>query len=78
MQLVVIPAQFGNQLGNPKYDWFFPTIPQKHAKDRVNYWSRGRMLGGSTAINFYVHFQDPTFVLWNFVTLTKLVVFNIK
>lgn len=54
MQLVVIPAQFGNQLGNPKYDWLFPTVPQKHAKDRINYWSRGRMLGGSTAINFYV------------------------
>ena len=49
-----IPAQFSKQFGNPKYDWFYQTTPQVHANGRQHYWPRGKTLGGSSAINFFV------------------------
>ncbi|KZT05773.1 GMC oxidoreductase [Laetiporus sulphureus 93-53] len=39
------------QLANPEYDWCFPIVPQKHAGNNSISWSRGKGLGGSSAIN---------------------------
>lgn len=45
-----IPAAFAT-LFKTDYDWNYTTVPQAHVDDRELYWPRGRVLGGSTAIN---------------------------
>ena len=52
-----VPAQFGKHFGHHKYDWDFTTVPQKSANNAVYKWARGKMLGGSSAINFLVSFM---------------------
>lgn len=39
------------ELWGTEYDWGYGTVPQKHAKDRILYWPRGRVLGGSSSLN---------------------------
>ncbi|KAK4199821.1 putative GMC oxidoreductase [Triangularia verruculosa] len=46
-----VPGLKGSTVGG-KYDWFFPTIPQKALNNRVVFNPRGKVLGGSSAINF--------------------------
>lgn len=48
--LVRIPAGFP-RLYQSKLDWAFRTTEQKQLGDRKIYWPRGRLLGGSSAIN---------------------------
>ncbi|KAJ7088106.1 GMC oxidoreductase [Mycena epipterygia] len=50
--LVDIPGFLGATLGNASYGWLFTTVPQAHANNNSFMWSRGKMLGGSTAISF--------------------------
>ncbi|KAG6374537.1 alcohol oxidase [Boletus reticuloceps] len=38
---------------SPKYNWRFQTVPQAFSADREYYWSRGKGLGGSSAINAF-------------------------
>ncbi|EJD00188.1 alcohol oxidase [Fomitiporia mediterranea MF3/22] len=47
-----IPGMLGRTVGNPKYDWSFLSVPQKHANNRVIPHPRGKGLGGSSLINF--------------------------
>ena len=48
-----LPAEmFGQSLGNPKYDWNFATAPQPGLNNAVVQYPRGKMLGGSSGINF--------------------------
>ena len=42
------------QVGRPEYDWQYKTLPQKHVDGRQMDWNRGRILGGTSAINFMV------------------------
>lgn len=42
------------QFGKEEYDWQFSTSPQGNVDDRIYSWNRGRILGGSSAINFMV------------------------
>jgi pyridoxine 4-oxidase len=42
-------------LQNSEVDWAYRTIPQRHTANRVHEWARGRVLGGSTAINAMAH-----------------------
>ena len=42
-------------LQNSEIDWAYRTIPQRHTANRVHEWARGRVLGGSTAINAMAH-----------------------
>ncbi|KAJ7230526.1 GMC oxidoreductase [Mycena pura] len=32
--LIDVPGQFGQTFGNPKFDWCFPTTPQKHSLNK--------------------------------------------
>ncbi len=36
-------------------DWGYATVPQTHTAGRVHAWPRGRVMGGSTAINAMAH-----------------------
>ncbi|KAJ7573676.1 GMC oxidoreductase [Mycena floridula] len=46
------PGQFGSHFGQEAYSWGHTTVPQVNAAGRSLSWSRGRGLGGSSAINF--------------------------
>lgn len=50
--LINIPGFLGSTVGNASYDWLFSTVPQAHANNNTFTWDRGKVLGGSTAINF--------------------------
>lgn len=43
----------------PGYNWGYKTVPQEHLKAREIDCSRGKGLGGSTAINFCVYTRGP-------------------
>lgn len=36
-------------------DWGYRTVPQRHTAGRIHDWPRGRVIGGSTAINAMAH-----------------------
>ncbi|KIK69071.1 hypothetical protein GYMLUDRAFT_91470 [Collybiopsis luxurians FD-317 M1] len=57
--LITRPAQYGMQFLNPEYDWAFKTAPQKFSDNREYLWSRGKGLGGSSAMNFSVWTHPP-------------------
>lgn len=44
----------------PGYNWGYKTTPQKELDGREVDYSRGRGLGGSTAINFCVYTRGPS------------------
>lgn len=48
--LVTAPAGFP-RLFRTRFDWAFETEPQQHLDGRRLFWPRGRVLGGSSAIN---------------------------
>ncbi|ORY73613.1 GMC oxidoreductase-domain-containing protein [Leucosporidium creatinivorum] len=48
---VSIPAEAGSTFLSD-IDWAFYTAPQKKANNRSVYWPRGKMLGGSSGLNF--------------------------
>ncbi|TEA18710.1 Dehydrogenase citC [Colletotrichum sidae] len=45
-----VPGMKGSTLAT-KYDWNFTTVPQTHVNDRVFAVNRGKVLGGSSALN---------------------------
>ncbi|KAF7191123.1 Dehydrogenase citC, partial [Pseudocercospora fuligena] len=49
---ILAPGLLTSLYSNPKYDWNYHTIPQKHANNHVIAHARGKQLGGSSAINF--------------------------
>ncbi|KAK6527498.1 hypothetical protein TWF694_004481 [Orbilia ellipsospora] len=51
--IIYTPGFVGKAVGT-SYDWAFSTTPQSELEDRELYWARGKALGGSSAINFYV------------------------
>ena len=46
-----VPGRLGETL-NTEYDWQFETIPQPGVNGRKLAWNRGKVLGGSSALNF--------------------------
>ena len=47
-------------LQNSDKDWAFRTTPQANTDGRVSYWPRGKVLGGSSAINYMLYVRgDP-------------------
>ncbi|WEW61529.1 hypothetical protein PRK78_007019 [Emydomyces testavorans] len=49
--LINDPYRFGQSIGT-KYDWQFETVPQPGLADRKLPWPRGKVLGGTSALNF--------------------------
>ncbi|PBK63881.1 alcohol oxidase [Armillaria solidipes] len=50
--LIDVPGNIGAAGGNPDYDWRFTTVPQEGAGGRVIPLTQGKLLGGSSAMNF--------------------------
>lgn len=50
--LVDVPGMMSRAIHNPKYDWTYYTVPQKHAGNRQILQSHGKGLGGSSMLNF--------------------------
>ncbi|GAA5974692.1 hypothetical protein JCM11641_007225 [Rhodosporidiobolus odoratus] len=48
---IMVPGLAGTTF-NTDVDWAFYTQPQEKAKGRKVYWPRGKVLGGSSALNF--------------------------
>ena len=52
--LIAAPAKWPLLQGS-EVDWAYRTVPQKHCANRVHDWPRGKVIGGSTAINAMAH-----------------------
>lgn len=52
---VTVPGRFGEGIGTG-IDWGYETTPQPKLGDRKLLWPRGKVLGGTSALNF---------MLWN-------------
>ncbi|KAK6496528.1 hypothetical protein TWF481_002542 [Arthrobotrys musiformis] len=50
--LIDLPGRFGEAV-HTKYDWEFETTVQEGLGNRKLEWARGKVLGGSSAINFF-------------------------
>jgi choline dehydrogenase len=61
-----IPAGYYRNVLNPKITWQFGSGPEPHLGGRVINWPRGRVLGGTSAINglLYVRGQAHDFDVW--------------
>ncbi|TBU49098.1 alcohol oxidase [Dichomitus squalens] len=46
------PEFFGQAIGNPNFDWKFTSVPQSALNGNVVAQPRGKMLGGSSGLNF--------------------------
>lgn len=40
-----------------RYNWYYHTLPQAHMDNRVMYWPRGRVWGGSSSLNAMVYIR---------------------
>ncbi|KAL4795814.1 hypothetical protein BDV19DRAFT_362124 [Aspergillus venezuelensis] len=52
---IASPAGMAAMFDNPEYDWCFRSTPQKGNSDKTFHVSRGKMLGGSSGINFMAY-----------------------
>lgn len=52
--MIAAPAKWPLLQGS-EIDWAYRTVPQRHCADRVHDWPRGKVIGGSTAINAMAH-----------------------
>ncbi|HTU53708.1 MAG TPA: GMC family oxidoreductase N-terminal domain-containing protein, partial [Acetobacteraceae bacterium] len=61
-----VPAGFFRNIYNPRLNWGFETEPVAGLGGRAIPWPRGRVLGGSSAINglVYIRGQKEDFDLW--------------
>ncbi|KAG4432832.1 hypothetical protein IFR05_011697 [Cadophora sp. M221] len=57
---IQVPALAPSMLGNPEYDWAFKTVPQEHLGGRTEAQNRGKVLGGSSAINYMMTTYSST------------------
>nr|DBA18677.1 TPA: hypothetical protein GDO54_016897 [Pyxicephalus adspersus] len=62
-----MPAALMYNLCDDKYNWFYHTEPQKHMDNRVMYWPRGRVWGGSSSLNamVYIRGHAEDYNRWN-------------
>jgi choline dehydrogenase len=51
---VRMPIGYGGAFHHPTLNWRYSTEPDPETGDRVSYWPRGKVLGGSSAINAMV------------------------
>jgi choline dehydrogenase len=55
--LLHIPAGWAANFRNPKVDWGYRTEPEPELNQRSVYWPRGKVLGGSSAINGMIYIR---------------------
>ncbi|KAJ7636186.1 GMC oxidoreductase [Roridomyces roridus] len=53
------PEQVTQTFGDPQYDWLFKTEKQPFSGDNEYTWSRGKGLGGSSAMNYFCWTKPP-------------------
>ena len=51
---VYTPSLYRTMIGREKYDWCFETVPQDSASGKKYSMPRGKLLGGSSGINYLV------------------------
>jgi len=54
---ISMPAALMYNLCDDKYNWYYNTEPQPYMNNRVMYWPRGRVLGGSSSLNAMVYIR---------------------
>jgi choline dehydrogenase len=61
-----VPIGYGKSFYDPRVNWMYRTEPDPALADRRGYWPRGKVLGGSSAINAMVHIrgQAADFDAW--------------
>lgn len=52
-----MPAALTYNLCDEKYNWYYHTLPQVGMDNRVLYWPRGRVWGGSSSLNAMVYIR---------------------
>lgn len=52
---ISMPAGVAKAIASPRFNWHFETVPQPYMDGRQLYVPRGRVLGGSSAINAMVY-----------------------
>ncbi|GAA5912640.1 hypothetical protein JCM6882_004698 [Rhodosporidiobolus microsporus] len=57
---VDVPGLAGSSAFHSSVDWDFYTTPQPNANNRSVYWPRGKMLGGSSGLNFLASTRPNT------------------
>ena len=61
-----VPVGYFKTMNNPGYDWCYKTDPCPELKGKEVPWPRGKVLGGSSALNglLYVRGQSQDYDLW--------------
>ncbi|KAJ5185897.1 Glucose-methanol-choline oxidoreductase [Penicillium cf. griseofulvum] len=58
--LVDTPATFSQMFENPEYDWCMYTTPQEGNRGLSHHIPRGKLLGGSSGINYMMYVRGST------------------
>ena len=56
-----MPAALMYNLCDDQYNWYYHTEPEPHMNNRVMYWPRGRVWGGSSSLNAMVYIRGHAF-----------------
>ncbi len=61
-----MPIGYGKTFYKPSVNWMYETEPNPELNNRVSYWPRGKVMGGSSSINamVYVRGQPQDFDQW--------------
>jgi choline dehydrogenase len=61
-----VPIGYGKSFYDPRVNWMYRTEPDPALANRQGYWPRGKVLGGSSAINamVYIRGQPADFDEW--------------
>ncbi|KAI7111844.1 hypothetical protein KC352_g35646, partial [Hortaea werneckii] len=58
--LINTPAAFSQMFNDPQYDWCFRTEPQTENENKRHHIPRGKVLGGSSAINYMMYVRGSS------------------
>lgn len=63
---IMMPIGYGKTFYNKSVNWMYQTEPDPALNDRRSYWPRGKVMGGSSAINamVYIRGQAQDFEDW--------------